>query len=47
MASKYKILALSDDHILKKYTIEQLKSMFNDIDFIISCGDVSYDYLLL
>lgn len=45
MGSKYKILALSDDHILKKYTIEQLKSMFNDIDFIISCGDVSYDYL--
>lgn len=42
---KYKILAISDNSILKKYTVVQLKHMFSEIDFIISAGDVSNDYL--
>lgn len=42
---KFKILAISDNDILEKFTIEQLKSMFSDIDFILSAGDVSNHYL--
>lgn len=45
MGEKYKILAVSDNHILKKYTVNQLKEKFKDVNFIISCGDVSYEYL--
>lgn len=43
--NKYKILAISDNHILKQYSIEQINLMFKNIDFIVSCGDVSYEYL--
>lgn len=42
---KFKILTISDNSILKKYSVIQLKTMFYDIDFIISAGDVSNDYL--
>lgn len=42
---EYKILAVSDNEILKKYSIQQLKDKFYDVDFIISAGDVSYEYL--
>jgi len=45
VGNKFKILAISDNHILKQYSIEQMNFMFKDIDFIISCGDVSYEYL--
>jgi len=41
----YKILVLSDNEVLKKYSVAQLKKRFNDIDFIISAGDVSNRYL--
>ncbi|MBZ4683687.1 MAG: uncharacterized protein PWP46_552 [Fusobacteriaceae bacterium] len=41
----YKILAISDTHILKKYPINVILEKFKDIDFIISAGDVSNDYL--
>ncbi len=42
---KYKILAISDIEILKRYTIVQLKENFGDVDFILSAGDLSYEYL--
>lgn len=42
---KYKILAISDEETLKKYTIEQCKEKFADIDFILAAGDLSYEYL--
>ena len=41
----FKILAVSDNEILEKFSIEQLKNMFHDIDFIMSAGDVSNHYL--
>lgn len=44
-AKTYKILAVSDTDILEKFNIEQLKTMFKDIDFIMSAGDVSNHYL--
>ncbi len=42
---KYKILAISDEEILKKYTVEQCKEKFSDVDFILSAGDLSNEYL--
>lgn len=42
---KYKILCVSDIEILKELKIETLKEKFKDIDFIMSAGDVSNDYL--
>lgn len=44
-AKTYKILAVSDTDILEKFNIDQLKTMFKDIDFIMSAGDVSNHYL--
>jgi Icc-related predicted phosphoesterase len=41
----YKILAVSDIDILKKYSIVQLKEKFKNIDFILAAGDLSYEYL--
>lgn len=41
----FKILAISDTEILEKFSIEKLKEMFFDIDFIMSAGDVSNHYL--
>ena len=43
--AKYKLLAVSDVDSLNTYPIEYLKDRFSDIDFIISAGDLSYDYL--
>lgn len=40
-----KILAISDEEILEKYPMDQLKKMFSDIELIVSCGDVSNKYL--
>lgn len=45
MKKKYKILIISDIPILKKYHPDSLKSMFKNIDFILSAGDLSNDYL--
>jgi len=42
---EFKILAISDTDILEKFSIEQLRTMFKDIDFIMSAGDVSNHYL--
>lgn len=42
---KYKVLAVSDVEILKKYSIEQMKENFKDIDMIFACGDLSNPYL--
>ncbi len=42
---QFKILAISDTDILEKFSIEQLRTMFKDIDFIMSAGDVSNHYL--
>lgn len=42
---KYKILAISDTEILKKFTIDQIKANFRGVDFILSAGDLSYEYL--
>lgn len=42
---KFKILAISDIEVLERFSIEQLKKMFNDIDLIMSAGDVSNHYL--
>lgn len=41
----FKILAVSDNEVLEKFPIDQLKKMFSDIDFIMSAGDVSNHYL--
>lgn len=41
----YKILIMSDTEILKKFSVEQLKERFSDIDFILGAGDLSYEYL--
>lgn len=40
-----KILAVSDEAILERYSPEVLKEMFKDIELIVSCGDVSNRYL--
>ncbi|MGL5078408.1 MAG: metallophosphoesterase family protein, partial [Waterburya sp.] len=45
MKTTYKILAISDVPILTKYHPETIKPMFRDIDFIVSTGDLSNDYL--
>ncbi len=42
---KYKILAISDAEILRRFSVEQLKEKFSDIDFILGAGDLSYEYL--
>lgn len=42
---KYKILSVSDEEILKRFSLEQLKEKFGDVDFILSAGDVSNEYL--
>lgn len=42
---KYKILAISDNGILKKFSVGQLQENFGDVDFILSAGDVGNDYL--
>ncbi len=42
---KYKILAISDAEILKRFSVDQLKEKFSDIDFILGAGDLSYEYL--
>ncbi|MEG0583712.1 MAG: serine/threonine protein phosphatase, partial [Cetobacterium sp.] len=40
-----KILAVSDEATLERYSPEILKEMFKDIELIVSCGDVSNKYL--
>ncbi|MGL5964441.1 MAG: metallophosphoesterase family protein [Fusobacteriaceae bacterium] len=45
MKTTCKILAISDVPILTKYHPETIKPMFRDIDFIVSTGDLSNDYL--
>ncbi|MGL4254029.1 MAG: metallophosphoesterase family protein [Fusobacteriaceae bacterium] len=45
MKKTYKILAVSDIPILRKYHPDSIKSMFKDIDFVVSAGDLSNDYL--
>ncbi|MGL4970366.1 MAG: metallophosphoesterase family protein [Cetobacterium sp.] len=40
-----KILAVSDEATLERYSPEVLKEMFKDIELIVSCGDVSNRYL--
>ncbi len=45
MEKKYKILIISDTEILGRYSMDKLKNMFSDIDFIISAGDLGNDYL--
>lgn len=42
---KYKILIVSDDEILSRMEIGQLKKKFSDVDFILSAGDLSNYYL--
>ncbi|NLK62482.1 MAG: serine/threonine protein phosphatase [Fusobacteria bacterium] len=42
---EYNILAVSDNEVLKKFTVNQLKEQFGYVDFIISAGDHSYEYL--
>ncbi len=42
---KYKILCISDIEILNKMEENLLKQRFKDIDFIMSAGDVSNQYL--
>lgn len=41
----FKILAISDEEVLEHYSEDQLKSMFSDIDVIMSAGDLSNYYL--
>lgn len=45
MGRKIKILAVSDEEILNRYPLDEIKKRFADVDFIISCGDLSNDYL--
>ncbi len=45
MAKKYKILSISDYPILRDFSPEKIKKEFSDIDFILSAGDLSNDYL--
>lgn len=42
---KYKILSVSDEEILKRFSIEQLVEKFGNVDFILSAGDLSNEYL--
>lgn len=42
---RYEILAISDEETLYRYPESKIKSMFKDIDLILSCGDLSYGYL--
>ncbi|BDU50164.1 metallophosphoesterase family protein [Haliovirga abyssi] len=41
----YKILIVSDEDMLKIFSVSQLKEKFGYVDFIISAGDVSNGYL--
>ncbi len=41
----YKLLVVSDEETLIKYPEEKVKTMFKDVDLIISCGDLSNHYL--
>jgi Icc-related predicted phosphoesterase len=36
---------VSDEETLRRYPVEEIKNKFKDIDLIISCGDLSNDYL--
>lgn len=45
MKKNIKILAVSDEETLRRYPLEEIKKNFRDVDFIISCGDLSNDYL--
>ncbi|MGL4670768.1 MAG: metallophosphoesterase family protein [Cetobacterium sp.] len=40
-----KILAVSDESTLERYSPEMLKDMFREVELIVSCGDVSNRYL--
>lgn len=41
----YRILAVSDTEVLKRFTVYQIKERFKDINFIMSAGDLSNEYL--
>lgn len=45
MGRKVKILAISDEEILRKFPQERIQEECQGIDFIVSCGDLSNDYL--
>lgn len=45
LKQNFKILVISDTPILRNYSIEKIKEQFGNIDFILSAGDLSNDYL--
>lgn len=45
MKQKYRILIISDIPILRSYSLDIIKQMCQNIDFILGAGDLSNDYL--
>ncbi|MGL4393276.1 MAG: metallophosphoesterase family protein [Fusobacteriaceae bacterium] len=41
----YKILAISDEPVLRNFPVEKVQQLCKDVDFILSMGDLSNDYL--